>query len=95
MVKEAHRNGVVNVKQIGRKDILKMEPHLNKAVLGGIFVPGESAVDPFLTPITMLHEARRFGAHVRLVSPSTKFVLETTLLYKCLALDGIIFIYLS
>ena len=64
LVVAAHRNGVTGVRQISREDVIRMEPHINKAVLGGIFIPGECVVDPFLTPITMLHEATRSGAHV-------------------------------
>ena len=67
LVMAAHRNGVTGVRQISREDVIRMEPHINKAVLGGIFVPGECVVDPFLTPITMLHEATRSGAHVSII----------------------------
>ena len=65
-MEKAHKKGVTGVKQMSKEDVLKMEPHINDNILGGVFVPGECSVDPFLTPITMLHEARRSGAHVRL-----------------------------
>ena len=64
LVADAHSNGVTTVRQISREDLIKMEPHLSKKVLGGVFIPGEYSVDPFLSPVTMLHEARRAGAQV-------------------------------
>lgn len=65
MVEQANKNGVSGVRRLEKQEVLKLEPNINEAVLGGIYVPGECAVDPFLTPVTMLHEARRSGAEVK------------------------------
>ncbi len=63
-MREAQENGVPEVKQISREELFQLEPHINKAALGAVLAPGECSVDPFLTPVTMLHEARRSGAQV-------------------------------
>ncbi len=63
-MQKAHQNGVGNVMQISREELIRMEPHIDKSALGGVYLPDECAVDPFLTPVTMLHEGRRAGGEV-------------------------------
>ena len=76
-MQKSHKVGVTGVKQLSREEVLKMEPHININVLGGIFVPGECSVDPFLAPITMLHEARRLGAQVRFFDNILNYAMVT------------------
>lgn len=46
IVEQAHGNGVDDVRQIGRDEVLALEPQLAGNVLGAVRVPGEHLIDP-------------------------------------------------
>ncbi|XP_035671264.1 uncharacterized protein MG039 homolog [Branchiostoma floridae] len=64
LLKSAHNNGVTGAHLISREDLLRREPHLNPAAMGAMAIPGESVVDPWLTPVTLAHKAWRHGAKI-------------------------------
>lgn len=46
--KEAYENQVYDVEYISAKQILEMEPEVNPDVLGGLYIPRDAVIDPFL-----------------------------------------------
>jgi glycerol-3-phosphate dehydrogenase len=65
IVAAAHENGVADVRAISRDEILRREPALSGAVLGGVLVPGEYLIDPWSAPLVYLLQALENGAEVR------------------------------
>ncbi len=45
---KAFRNRVYDVEYRSREQLLEMEPNLNPDVLGGLYIPRESIIDPFI-----------------------------------------------
>ena len=45
---KAFLNRVYDVDYLTAKELLKIEPNLNPAVMGGLYIPRESIIDPFL-----------------------------------------------
>ena len=45
---KAFKNRVYDVEYLTHDQLLEMEPNLNPAVLGGLYIPRESIIDPFL-----------------------------------------------
>ena len=44
VVAKSHDNGVLDVKILSRDQILSLEPNIDSSVLGGLVIPGETAV---------------------------------------------------
>ncbi|AJD59096.1 NAD(P)/FAD-dependent oxidoreductase [Pseudomonas aeruginosa] len=62
IVEQAHGNGVDDVRQVGRDEVLALEPQLAGNVLGAVRVPGEHLVDPWSAPLAYLQQALAHGA---------------------------------
>lgn len=62
IVEQAHGNGVDDVRQIGRDEVLALEPQLAGNVLGAVRVPGEHLIDPWSAPLAYLQQAQAHGA---------------------------------
>ena len=45
-------------------ELYSKEPHLGAGAVGALHVPGETMVDPWLTPIVFAHHAKERGAKV-------------------------------
>lgn len=65
LIQKAHANGVHDVKQLTREQILLGEPNLSTKVQGGFVVPGEFVIDPWSTPHAYLLQALANGAELR------------------------------
>ncbi|GLQ05393.1 NAD(P)/FAD-dependent oxidoreductase [Sneathiella chinensis] len=65
LMEKARKNGVEDVEELDRADILKREPHLSETVAGGFLVPGEYLIDPWTTAHAYLLQALENGAEVR------------------------------
>ncbi len=65
LIEKANKNGVHNVRMLGKKEILKREPHLSNQVLDGFEVPGECLVDPWTTAHAYLLQALVNGAQLQ------------------------------
>ncbi|SDZ12753.1 NAD(P)/FAD-dependent oxidoreductase [Pseudomonas sp. NFIX28] len=63
---QAKANGVDDVEMLDPGQIRAMEPHLSRAALGAVLVPGEHLIDPWSAPLAYLQQAMAHGAQVRL-----------------------------
>ena len=62
---KAHRNGVANVREIGRDDLRRREPHLADAARGAVLVPGEHIIDPWSAPLAYVHQGLAHAGRIR------------------------------
>jgi glycerol-3-phosphate dehydrogenase len=51
IVAKAHQNGVGDVHQVDRAEVLRRESHLAGDALGGVAIPGEHVIDPWSAPL--------------------------------------------
>ena len=51
IVAENHAIGDKDVRQLSRSELFELEPNLNPAALGGVFVSGETLVEPWMMVI--------------------------------------------
>ena len=65
LMERAHANGVTDVEELSRAQILKLEPNLSEQVMGGFRVPGESLIDPWSSAHAYLLQALENGAELR------------------------------
>ncbi len=65
---KAVKNRVYDVEYLSKEQILAMEPNLNPEVKGGLYIPRESIIDPFIFVVAMAENAVANGA---------KFMLNT------------------
>ena len=66
---KALANGVIDVEIISADEVYQREPRLGSGAVGGLFVPGESTICPFTTPLAYATEAVANGLELRLNSP--------------------------
>jgi len=57
IVAQAHQNGVGDVHQVDRAEVLRREPHLAGDVMGGVVIPGEHVIDPWSAPLAYVLQA--------------------------------------
>ena len=72
IVSQAQTNGIQGVEQIEVADILQREPALSDQVKGGVWVPGESLIDPWTTPFSYLRQALDNGARLQCAAELTQ-----------------------
>lgn len=65
IVAKAHRNGVADVREIGKDDLRRREPHLADAARGAVLVPGEHIIDPWSAPLAYVHQGLAHGGRIR------------------------------
>lgn len=65
---KALKNRVYDVEYLSREKILEIEPNINPEVKGGLYIPRESIIDPFIYVVAMAENAVANGA---------KFMLNT------------------
>ncbi|GMH57557.1 hypothetical protein TL16_g02414 [Triparma laevis f. inornata] len=66
VVEESHIAGDCDVVLIhDRESILKLEPHVNKAVSAAVHIKGETVVDPWLIPMSYASHAVENGAIIK------------------------------
>ena len=63
---KAMQNRVYDVEYKTGAELLEMEPELNPEVKGGLFIPRESIIDPFLLCIALAENAADNGVHFML-----------------------------
>ena len=59
---KAFQNGVYDVEYLSAEELRRMEPNLNPSVLGGLYIPREGIVDPFLFVVALAESAQQNGA---------------------------------
>jgi len=57
-------NNQHDIKHLTREELFKLEPHLSSEALAGIYVPGESVMEPWLTAVGLAHIATKKGAKI-------------------------------
>lgn len=62
LMEKAFRNKVYDVDYLSRQQILEMEPNISPDVKGGLFIPRESIIDPFLLVVGYAENAVHNGA---------------------------------
>jgi glycerol-3-phosphate dehydrogenase len=62
MLEKAKKNGVNDVVQLTKEELVKREPSLSPKALGALFVPGECVSDTWLPCISYLYQAINNGA---------------------------------
>lgn len=83
---KAFKNHVYDVEYLSREEILEMEPELNPTVKGGLYIPRESIIDPFILVQALAENANENGVTFLLntevtdiqVSDSRVKAVETT-----------------
>ena len=58
---KAFRNRVYDVQYMSKEKLLEIEPELNPDVLGGLYIPRESIIDPFLLVVATAENAQHNG----------------------------------
>ena len=76
IVTKAHKAGIQNVRQISATELRQREPHLNWKALGGVYVPDEMVIDPWLFPVTLAGLAVMGGSRVEKDCEVTSGVFE-------------------
>lgn len=64
LLEKAHRNGVHDAAMLSREEILRREPHLSPALLGGFEIPREFLIDPWTTAHAYILQAMANGAEL-------------------------------
>lgn len=65
LMAQARANGVDDIAQLSRQEILAREPELSPRLKGGFLVPGEAVIDPWSAPHAYLLQAIANGATCR------------------------------
>ena len=60
---KAFKNHVYDVYYLTGKELLEMEPNLNPEVKGGLYIPRESIIDPFILVQAYAENANENGVH--------------------------------
>ena len=73
---DAYRNHVYDVEFLSPKQILEKEPEVNPAVLGGLYIPGDAVIDPFLFVAAQAENAAENGVEFLLNTEVKDIVVE-------------------
>ena len=73
---KAFKNHVYDVEYKSGKELLEMEPNLNPEVKGGLFIPRESIIDPFIFVQAMAENACENGVEFLLGAKVTDIKVE-------------------
>ena len=73
---KAYKNKVYDVEYRSAEQLLEMEPELNPDVKGGLWIPRESIIDPFLFVVAMAENAVANGARFLLSTEVTDIKME-------------------
>ena len=76
IVKESYANHVYDVEYLSPKQILEMEPEINPNVLGGLYIPRDAVIDPFLFVVAMAENAAENGVEFLLNAEVTNIVTD-------------------
>ena len=73
---DAYRNHVYDVEFMSPRQILDMEPEVNPDVLGGLYIPGDAVIDPFLLVVAQAENAAENGVEFLLNAEVKDIVVE-------------------
>ena len=64
ILEKAVNNGIEDLRQLSRPEILVMEPNISEKIRAAIAVPNEFVIDPWSAPLAYLTQAVANGGHV-------------------------------
>jgi len=73
---DAYANHVYDVEYLSPEQILEMEPEINPNVLGGLYIPGDAVIDPFLYVVAQAENAAANGVEFLLRAEVKDIVVE-------------------
>ena len=73
---DAYENHVYDVEYLSPEQILEMEPEINPNVLGGLYIPGDAVIDPFLYVVAQAENAAANGVEFLLRAEVKDIVVE-------------------
>lgn len=87
---KAFKNHVYDVEYLSKEEILKKEPELNPEVKGGLFIPRESIIDPFILVQALAENANENGVEFMLNTEVTDIHVEDGAIKSVETSNGII-----
>lgn len=73
---KAFKNHVYDIEYLSKEEILKKEPELNPEVKGGLYIPRESIIDPFILVQALAENANENGVKFLLNTEVTDIKVE-------------------
>ena len=73
---KAFQNHVYDVEYLSKEELLEREPELNTEVRGGLFIPRESIIDPFIHVQALAENANENGVEFLLNTEVTDIIVE-------------------
>ena len=73
---KAFQNHVYDVEYLSKEELLEREPELNREVKGGLFIPRESIIDPFIHVQALAENANENGVEFLLNTEVTDIIVE-------------------
>lgn len=89
--KKSHDNGVYDVELLTAEQVMEMEPQVTPNVKGGLYIPRESIIDPFLLVVAMAENAVDNGVQVLLSTKVTGIEIENKKVTKVITDKGEIY----
>lgn len=87
---KAFKNHVYDVEYLSREQILEKEPELNPEVLGGLYIPRESIIDPFILVQALAENANENGVDFLLNTEVTDIRVEDGQVKEVVTTNGTI-----
>ena len=87
---KAFKNHVYDVYYLTGKELLEMEPNLNPEVKGGLYIPRESIIDPFILVQAYAENANENGVHFLLNTKVTDIKTENGAVKEVVTTNGTI-----
>lgn len=87
---KAFKNHVYDVEYLSREEILEKEPELNPEVKGGLFIPRESIIDPFILVQALAENANENGVDFLLNTEVIGINMENRAVKEVVTTNGVI-----
>lgn len=87
---KAFKNHVYDVEYLSKEEILEKEPELDPEVKGGLFIPRESIIDPFVLVQALAENANENGVDFMLNTEVTDIKMEKSAVKEVVTTAGII-----
>lgn len=87
---KAFKNRVYDVEYLSREELLMREPELNPEVLGGLYIPRESIIDPFIWVQALAENAYENGAEFLLDTKVTDIRVRDRAVGEVVTTGGVI-----
>ncbi|MBR2323227.1 MAG: NAD(P)/FAD-dependent oxidoreductase [Clostridia bacterium] len=85
---KAFKNRVYDVEYLSKEELLKMEPNLNPEVKGGLYIPRENIIDPFVYVQALCENAYANGVKFMLNTKVTDIIVNNGKIEKVITTAG-------